>query len=47
MAYGEAKDAGGLSPAKDGNETARHFIFSCKTLRKARHSDKISASNHN
>ena len=26
MAYGEAEDAGGLAPAKDDNEAARHFI---------------------
>ena len=26
MVYGQAEDAGGLSPAKDDNETAHHFI---------------------
>ena len=26
MACSEAEDAGGLAPAKDGNEAARHFI---------------------
>ena len=26
MVYGKAEDAGGLSPAKDGNAAVRHFI---------------------
>ena len=26
MVRGEAEDAGGLSPVKDDNEVARHFI---------------------